>query len=130
MADAPNKSKRWTDTDDFVADIFPPRKAAELLGRTYLGVIARRNEKGLGRPHGSKKPRKQLRREYFATGQGPREELVPPPPMKCRYCERKPTRRGLCKKCYRWVQRLVEAGVVTWELAEWLWLGGRRSGAS
>lgn len=103
--------------------IFPPAEAAAMLGRTIGAVYYRRCRKDLGRQN---KPRKRLRREYFATGDGPREEVVPAPVAKCRYCERKPTRRGLCKKCYRWVQRLVEAGVVTWELAEWLWLGGRR----
>src|SRR5438477_12714403 len=101
MADAPNKSQRWTDTEDAVVDLFPAREAAELLGRTYQAVRSRRDQKGLGPAHGNRKPRKRLRREYFRTGDGPREETVPPPPRpKCRYCRRKAHAKGLCKKCY------------------------------
>ncbi len=121
-----NHCQRWTDTDNAIVLTFSTTEAAELLGRTKKAVYHRRSGKSLGVVHGNQKPKRKLRREYFATGEGPREEIVPAPVQKCRYCERKPTRRGLCKKCYRWVQRLVEAGAVTWELAEVLWLGGRR----
>jgi hypothetical protein len=44
----------------------------------------------------------------------------------CWCCGRPLWTGGVCKACYRWVQRMVEAGVVTWELAERLWLGGRQ----
>jgi hypothetical protein len=127
MAEAPNKHARWTDTEDAVVDMFPAAEAAALLGRTYQGVRSRRDQKGLGPPHGNRKPKKRPRREFFATGQEPREGVVPPPPMPdCRYCCRKALTRGLCKKCYRWVQRIVESGVVSWELAEQLWLSQRQ----
>ena len=76
MAEAPNKGARWTDTEDSVVDLFPAREAAELLGRTYQAVRSRRDQKGLGPAHGNRKPRKRLRREYFQTGEGPREEVV------------------------------------------------------
>jgi hypothetical protein len=100
------------------------------LGRTRHGVYSRRDQKALGPPHGNKKPKKRLRREFFSTGQGPREEVVPPPPLSmCRYCERQAMARGLCKKCYRWVQRVVESGAVSWELADRLWLSPARGGA-
>lgn len=117
--------KRLTDTDAAIL-ILPPAEAAAVLGRTMDAVYTRGCEIDAGYPNRDRLPRTKFRREYFATGAGPREEIVPVPVAKCRYCERKPTRRGLCKKCYRWVQRLVEAGVVTWGLAEWLWLGGKR----
>lgn len=130
MAKAPNKSERWTDTEDAVVDMFPIAEAAELLGRTFEGVRCRRSLKTLGPPHGNKKPKKRLRREFFATGQGAREEVVQPPPLPatCRYCPKKHYTQGLCKACYRWVQRVVESGVVSWELAERLWLAARRGG--
>jgi len=36
--EAPNKSQRWTDIDDAVVLIFPPREAAAILGRTLRAV--------------------------------------------------------------------------------------------
>lgn len=130
MAEATNKHARWTDTEDAVVDLLPVKEAAEALGRTYEGVKSRRSQKTLGPPHGKKQPKKQLHREFFRTGQGPREEIVPPPPLPatCRYCPGKHFTRGLCKACYRWVQRVVESGAVSWELAEQLWLTPRRGG--
>ena len=101
MAEAPNKSQRWTDTEDAVVDMFPAREAAELLGRTYQAVRSRRDQLGLGSYHGNRKPKKRLRREYFQTGEGPREETVEPPKRpKCRFCRRKAHVKGLCLKCY------------------------------
>jgi len=101
MAEAPNKWQRWTDTEDSVVDLFPAREAAELLGRTYQAVRSRRDQKGLGPAHGNQKPKKRLRREYFQTGEGPREEVVPPPKRpKCRLCRRKARAKGFCLKCY------------------------------
>src|SRR2546423_1035953 len=83
-------------------DMFPAREAAELLGRTYQAVRSRRDQKGLGPAHGNQKAKKRLRREYFQTGNGPREEIVPPPPRpKCRFCRRKAVAKGLCMKCYQ-----------------------------
>jgi hypothetical protein len=129
MAEAPNSHERWTDTDEAVADMFPAAEAAALLERTNQVSATAGAGRSLGPPHGNKKPKKRLRREFFATGQGPREEVVPPPPLpKCRYCSRQALARGLCKKCYRWVQRVVESGAVSWELAEKLWLSPRRGG--
>src|SRR6476646_3700871 len=101
MAKAPNKWQRWTDTEDAVVDLFPAREAAELLGRTYQAVRSRRAQKGLGPAHGNRKAKKRLRREFFKTGDGPREEVVPPPKRpKCRYCRRKARAKGLCMNCY------------------------------
>jgi hypothetical protein len=108
MAEAPNKGQRWTDTEDSVVDLFPAREAAELLRRTYQAVRSRRDQKGLGPAHGNRKAKKRLRREYFQTGEGPREETVEPPKRpKCRYCRRKARAKGLCKKCYNrlWYRR-------------------------
>jgi hypothetical protein len=123
MAKAPNKSARWTDTDDAVVDLFPVAEAAAILGRTIEGVRSRRAAKALGPAHGNQKPKSRLRREYFQTGEGPREEFVPAPARKCRFCHRKTLyARGLCKRCYRWVQRMVESGYVSWEIAEQCWL--------
>jgi hypothetical protein len=131
MAEAPNKWERWTDTEDAVVDMFPPAEAAALLGRTRQSIYDRRKAKRLGAPHGNKKPRKRLRREFFSTGQGPREEVVAPPPLPlCRYCKTKVWSRGLCKACYRWVQRVVESGAVSWDLAEKLWLSPSRGGGA
>jgi SLT domain-containing protein len=102
MADAPNKSKRWTDTEDSVVDLFPAAQAAELLGRTYQAVRSRRDQLGLDPYHGNRKGKKRLRREYFQTGEGPREEAVPPLKRpKCRLCRRKVRAKGLCMKCYK-----------------------------
>jgi hypothetical protein len=124
--EAPNKHARWTDTEDAVVDLFPPAEAATILGRTIEGVRSERAKKQLGPSHGNQKPKKRLRREYFATGEGPREEIVPLPERKCRYCPRKDVHaKGVCKRCYRWVQRMVESGYVTWEQAEACWLGRR-----
>jgi hypothetical protein len=93
---------KWTDTEDSVVDLFPAREAAELLGRTYQAVRSRRDQKGLGPPHGNRKPKKRLRREYFSTGDGPREEVVLPPKRpKCRLCRRKARAKGLCLNCYK-----------------------------
>jgi hypothetical protein len=125
MAKAPNKSARWTDTDDAVVDLFPVAEAAAILGRTIEGVRSRRAAKALGPAHGNQKPKKRLRREFFSTGEGPRDEAVPAPERKCRYCGRKHFAKGVCKRCYRWVQRMVESGYVTWEIAERCWLSGR-----
>jgi hypothetical protein len=101
MATAPNKWQRWTDVEDSVVDLFPAREAAELLGRTYQAVRSRRDQLGLGPHHGNRKAKKRLRREFFATGEGPREEVVPPPNRpKCRLCRRKARAKGLCLKCY------------------------------
>jgi hypothetical protein len=126
MSKAPNKSARWTDTDDSIVDLFPVAEAAAILGRTYEGVRSRRAARGLGPRHGNQKPKRRLRREYFSTGQGPREAIEPLPERSCRYCTcQKLHARGLCKKCYRWVQRTVESGYVTWEIAERCWLSGR-----
>ena len=125
MATAPNKHAKWTDTEDAVVDLFPAKEAAAILGRTIEGVRSRRDQKGLGPRHGNQKPKKRLRREFFSTGEGPREEVVPLPERHCRYCPRTKLRaRGLCGKCYRWVQRMVESGYVTWEIAEMCWLRG------
>jgi hypothetical protein len=126
MAKAPNKSARWTDTDDAVVDLFPVAEAAAILGRTVEGVRSRRAIKGLGPRHGNQKPKTRLRREYFSTGQGPREEAVPPPARKCRYCPRSIHARGLCRRCYKWVKRQVASGYVTWAVAEQCWLSPRR----
>src|SRR2546423_14636771 len=99
MVEAPNKWARWTDTEDSVVDLFPAREAAELLGRTYQAVRSRRDQKGLGPAHGNRKAKKRLRREYFRTGEGPREEIVPPPSLsKCRFCSGTVEARGLCRK--------------------------------
>jgi hypothetical protein len=128
MAEAPNKHAKWTDTEEAIVEIFPTDEAAEILGRTREGVRSRRCKHGLGPAHGNRKAKKRLRREFFASGDGLREEVVPPPalPM-CRFCPGKPAyTRGVCKACYRWIQRTVESGYVTWEIAEMCWLSARR----
>src|SRR5438874_791238 len=101
MAEAPNTGARWTDTEGSVVDLFLAREAAELLGRTYQAVRSRRDQKGLGPAHGNRKAKKRLRREYFRTGEGPREEVIKPPKRpKCRLCRRKARGKGMCLRCY------------------------------
>lgn len=120
---------RWTDTDDATIRLFPPAEAAAILGRTLDSIYTRRSEIDAGYAHADRKTRKRLRREFFqATSQGARDEVSPPPERPaCRYCTRTTLHaRGLCKRCYRCVQRMVESGYVTWEIAERCWLGGSR----
>jgi hypothetical protein len=118
--------KRWTDTDDATILLFPAAEAAAILGRTVAAVHERRYRKGLTQHNRVRQPQKRLRREYFSTGQGPREEALPPqPPRKCRYCDGPHFTRGLCEPCYRWVVRMVKLGYVTKEMAEQLWLGAK-----
>ena len=113
MAEAPNKGERWTDTEDAVVDMFPAREAAELLGRTYQAVRSQRDQLGLGPYHGNRKPKKRLRREYFQTGEGPREEVVPASPLpKRRHCRRKAVAKGLCNKCYQRLRYIAKKGDV------------------
>src|SRR5947208_16590382 len=98
MAEAPNKSAKWTDTEDSVVDLFPAREAAELLVRTYQAVRSRRDQKGLGAAHGNRKAKKRLRREYYRTGDGPREEIVAPPKrQKCDCAGARPAPRGFAR---------------------------------
>jgi hypothetical protein len=124
---APNKSKRWTDTDDAVVLLFTPREAAAILGRTLRAVYMRRSLKGIGDDHRDRKPRKRLRRQFFQDGQGERSEEMPPSPApKCRYCQRRATDLGLCHPCRQRVQYWVRVGIVTQEMAERQWLGARR----
>jgi hypothetical protein len=87
MAEPSNKWQRWTDTENAIVLTFRAPEAAALLGRTVKAVYHRRSGKSLGVIHGNQKPKKKLRREYFATGKGPREDVVPPPEKpNCRFC--------------------------------------------
>src|SRR5689334_7368082 len=118
MPDEPNKSKRWTDADDAVVIVFPPREAAAILGRTLRAVYMRRSLKGVGDDHADRKPRKRLRRQFFKDGQGERYEAIPPRPApKCRYCQRRAEELGLCQKCHDRVRYWVRVGIVSQELA-------------
>jgi hypothetical protein len=91
----------WTDTDDAIVLAFPPAEAAEILGRTIQSVYHRRSLKDFGGANRDRKPRSRLRREYFSTGHGERDEAVPKRlRAKCRKCRRKVHADGLCKSCY------------------------------
>ena len=96
--------KAWTDTDEAVVLLFPPKEAAAILGRTLQAVWRHRSLKGMGNTHRDSKPRRRLRRQYFATGQGERDEIVPRPRKRwrrCRQCRRRKVHaHGLCKSCY------------------------------
>src|SRR5262245_39464385 len=96
--------KPWTDTDDATVLMFPPAEAAAILGRTLQAVWHRRSLKDMGGAHKDRKPRRRLRREYYATGQGERDEAVPRPRKRwrrCRQCRlRKVHAHGLCVSCY------------------------------
>src|SRR3954463_7175212 len=116
MSEAPNKGAPWTDTDDAVVLIFPPREAAAILGRTLRAVYMRRSAKGIGDDHADRKPRKRLRRQFFRDGQGERHDTIPNRPApKCRYCRGVATHRGLSQKCHHRVQYWVRCGFVTQE---------------
>lgn len=117
----------WTDTDDAVVLIFPPREAAAILGRTLRAVYMRRSLKGVGDDHADRTHRKRPRRQFFRDGTGERYDTIPnSAPPKCRYCQHRATKRGLCQKCYARVEYWVRAGIVSQELAEQRWLGARR----
>src|SRR3954467_7067126 len=94
----------WTDTDDAVVLAFSPQEAAAILGRSLQSVYHRRSLKDLGGANRDRKPRKRLRREYFSTGQGERDEAVPKRPrrrwLKCSQFRRKVHAHGLCQSCY------------------------------
>jgi hypothetical protein len=124
MAEAPNKGRPWTDTDDAVLLTFDPAEAAEMLGRSLQAVYVRRSKVSVSRENINRKPRQHLRREYFqANSQGRRwDAKLPRERSKCRFCDNPDHEHGLCVKCFGWVKRLVDSGAVTWEQARECWL--------
>jgi hypothetical protein len=106
--------KLWADTDDAIALLLPPQEAAQILGRSLQSVYHRRSLKDMGGANRDRKPRRKLRREYYSTGQGERDEAVPlRPRRKCRVCRREARYRLLCNRCYKRLWYLIRAGYIS-----------------
>lgn len=133
MSEAPNNGARWTDTDDATILLFHPAEAATILGRSLSAVYSRRSLIDVGYADRDRKPRTRLRREYFSTREGPREEAIPPRPQepaKCRFCPKPQFSRGLCRNCYARVNVLISEGYVSPEIAEKRWLAPSKYGCN
>ncbi len=118
--------KPWSDTDDSIALLLPPKEAAAILGRSIWSVYHRRSLKDYGGFNRDRKPRRRPRREYYSTGQGERDEAVSPRPVRvCRICQRKARYRRLCIRCYDRMRYLIHWGYLSRaEVARlWPWAG-------
>src|SRR6476469_5365474 len=91
----------WTDTDDAIVLAFPPKEAAQILGRSLQSVYHRRSLKDLGGENRDRKPRKRRLRAYYQRqSQGKREEAIAARPRrKCRICQREARYHRLCNRC-------------------------------
>jgi hypothetical protein len=113
----------WTDTDDAIVLTFPPREAAQILGRSLQSVYHRRSLKDLGGENRDRKPRKRRLRAYFQRQSvGEREEGIPARPgRKCRICQRHARYRALCRRCYSRMWYLLKCGYVSRAEVARLW---------
>src|SRR6478735_580471 len=113
----------WTDTDDAIVLTFPPKEAAQILGRSLWSVYHRRSLKDLGGANRDRKPRRRRLRAYYQRDSvGQREAVIlPRPQRKCRICQRAARYRRLCSRCYSRMQYLLKCCYVSRAEVARLW---------
>ena len=112
----------WSDTDDSVVTMFSPQEAAQILGRSIQSVYHRRSLKDLGGANRDRKPRRRLRRAYFSTGQGERDEAVAKRQgLSAESVAVSPHAHQLCNRCYSRIRYLLKCGYISREEVARLW---------